>query len=243
MKRLIFFSFLAASLLLTISCQKDENQIQNESTNKNIKTDPISWTCYYDGSPIINFNGSLNYVVSLTDFQTNTIYCFTSDQLFYQWASNQNYIINGRRLDLADMDTRLNSIYTYAMTTGADDYYEQTGQIRADVQIMIDELQNKYSNQNEPKAFLWHDLYDNPMYSTLIWSSGLGFAPSLNNARNKTESLKLYAASLSCMVGCDYKWFGGAKRYFVGFGYHQTEDLNAPYFNFANKMESYLAIY
>lgn len=234
MKKVFYFSLLALSLCLVTSCQKDQTDIKEIKSNKVAKTDTISWTIYYDGQLITNYNSIGNIAAAFSDCETMTTYNFSTITLFHNWANIQNYSINGIPVDIVEIDTNLDSISNYAINTEADEYYELTGQIRSDVIALMDALLPKFDKETQTKNTV-RKLYDFPYLTDQIHISTYA-VPTFGNANNRAESIKEYLFGIDTF--CDYTWWRGPKHMYLVGGIREINTLG----NWANRYESAVAM-
>jgi len=214
---IIFLIAFAAML----GCSKDNIEPTTSSTTKSLKDLEISWSYYYDGSPVSSFSSAQSIEYSFADESSMRIYSFSTEQLFLNWAANQNYYVNGVKIDLVDYHNNLTTIGNYALNTDADVYFDTYGTIRSDVVSLMDSLLILPG----PIEASLRRLYDNTYYSDQIHSSFFIPIPSLGNARDRAESLKQTGPGLNAY--CDRRWFLGPRLYVLSVIENKIENLGA----------------
>lgn len=153
---------------------------------------------------------------------------FSTDSLYRKWAENQNYTINGHKLDLVTILANADSIEEYALNTQADTYFDQTGLVSDDMLSFME----AHGVKNDPSEQDFRQLYDNINYINCIHTSALVPIPSLGSARNRAESFKIWGVGIT--AHCDKRWFGKPRTWVVTVGYFAVPDLG----NWNNRIES-----
>jgi hypothetical protein len=220
-------SFIIALLALIVSsCEKEiTKHEQNNNTTKNLD---VEWLNYYDNVLVSSIDTANHVEATFADYAQHLTYSFSTEAKYLSWAKDQNFFSEGKKLELVAIHQNLNSLGEYAISTKADEYYDQTGLIREDILALMISIGIK----NEPTEGGIRQLWDYPNYQEMIHISSFTPIPSLGNKRNKAESLKQIG------VGCFNKtWFRGSRFYaFTLGGVFEMPDLKIV--NFSNKFES-----
>lgn len=230
--RNIYLNGLAIIVLIlsTISCTKDSIKDDvNSTSQKEFKSD-IVWNNYLDGVHVATIDTNQTVAVTFADGITNTTFSFSTEALYFKWAENQNYTLDGKKLDLISIQTNLTTIGEYATRTHADDYYDQYGTIRQDVLNLMDSLKINH----EPKVGS-RQLWDEEYFVNSIHFSGFIPIPTLGSARNRAESAKQIGV-LNFNAYCDKRWFLGSRYYWYSNGISEKDDLHD--IGWANRWES-----
>lgn len=227
--------FLTISLLcaFVFSCTKPETQIENDHPSKSLSTS--AWTTYIDGIVVTSdsFVNDTTSLYSFADCSTYSIYNFTSEEKYLNWAGSQSYKDkNGSDINLIEFHNRLNYLAEYAVENGIVETYETTGIIPDSyVELATSYQVTSDNNQDNPPC---RKLYRNTGFLGSYHFSLIIPIPSLGSHRNDTESL--FQIFLGVQAYCDKTFFRGKRFYFLTFPYGGVPDLSVV--GWSNRFES-----
>ena len=229
MKKIGIVCVLVALASIFFSCEKETILNNSENSLLENKTNGIDLSQvpnYLDGKLILNLDTLERFgdnLISFYDGEDNLIYNFSTKENFYNWVK---YRTNGSKI--IEIDEAMDFLSDYADKCGAIAYYNQTGEILEEYQLVSDSIASLFTGKDKNLVMVLHDL---------VACSGSEYAvvggtwPSFGYFNNKTSSVEAPLCLLAAL--CDLKWFRGTRLYITSFN-GSLDHLG----NFDNKAES-----
>lgn len=229
MKKISIVCVLVALASIFFSCEKETILNKSENSLLENKTNGIDLSQvpnYLDGKLILNVDTLERFgdnLISFYDGEDNLIYNFSSKENFYNWVK---YRTNGSKI--IKIDESMDFLSDYADKCGAIAYYEQTGEILEEYQLVADSIAKIFTGKNKNLIMVLHDLVACTGSEYAVVGA---FWPSFGSFNNKTTSVEAPLCLISAL--CDLKWFRATRFYITSFA-GSLDHVG----NFDNKAES-----
>lgn len=213
MKKISIVCVLVALASIFFSCEKETILNNSENSLLENKTNGIDLSQvpnYLDGKLILNIDTLERFgdnLISFYDGEDNLIYNFSSKEYFYNWVK---YRTNGSKI--IKIDESMDFLSDYADKCGAIAYYEQTGEILEEYQLVADSIESLLTAKEKNTIMILHD---DPNFTGAEYCVIGATWPSLGSFCNKTASVEAPVCLLATL--CDLKWFRGTRFYIFSF--------------------------
>jgi len=214
MKKISIICTILSLTFIFLSCDKEtlfNNNENNVSQNKTEGIDLSEVSNYLDGQLILDLDTLESFgdnLISFYDGEDNLIYNFSTKENFYNWVKSRT---NGSKI--IEIDEAMDFLSDYADKCGAIAYYNQTGEILEEYQLVSDSIASLFTGKDKNTIMVLHD---SPCQTGTEYCVIGAIWPSLGSFCNKAESVQAPVCLLAAL--CDLKWFKGSRFYVFSFG-------------------------